>query len=144
MSSSVSAAMWGAQTSRRARWRAVAVIGGVIALAVALGWVVEGAGARSVGSRQLLAVQSASLVQQGQDLVWQVGFAQSFSPGALRRDGRSVCLLIERAANGSVVSRVCLAGPRRGARAPQLMYLPVSGAPPGRGAAIAATGHALQ
>ena len=131
--------MWGAQRSRRAHWRAIAVIGGVIALAVALGWVVEGAGARSVGSRQPLAVQTASLVQEGQDLVWQVGLAQSFSPGALRRDGRSVCLLIERAANGSVVSRVCLAGPRRGARAPQLIYVPVTGAAPGRGNAIAAT-----
>ena len=130
--------MWGAQ-SRRAHWRAIAVIGGVIALAVALGWVVEGAGARSVGSRQPLAVQTASLVQEGQDLVWQVGLTQAFSPGALRRDGRSVCLLIERAANGSVVSRVCLAGPRRGARAPQLIYVPVTGAASGRGNAIAAT-----
>ena len=131
--------MWGAQRSRRAHWRAIAVIGGVIALAVALGWVVEGAGARSVGSRQPLAVQTASLVQEGQDLVWQVGLTQSFSPGALRRDGRSVCLLIERAAHESVVSRVCLAGPRRGARAPQLIYVPVTGAASGRGNAIAAT-----
>jgi peptidoglycan/xylan/chitin deacetylase (PgdA/CDA1 family) len=126
------------QMSRRVRWRAIGVIGGVIALAVALGWVVEGAGARSVGSRQLLAVQAASLVQEGQDLVWQVELTQPFSPGALRRDGRSVCLLLERAANGSVVSRVCLAGPRRGARSPQLIYVPLTGPAPRRGSAIAA------
>ena len=129
--------MWGAQRSRRARWCAIAVIGGVIAL-VAVGWVVEGAGARGVESGQPLAVQTASLVQEGQDLIWRVGLAQSFSPGALRRDGRSVCLLIERAADGSVVSRVCLAGPRRGARASRLIYVPVTGAATSRGRAIAA------
>ena len=139
MSSSVLAAMWGALRSRRACGRVVAVVGGVIALAVAFGWVVGGAGARGVGSGQPLAVETASLVQEGQDVVWQVGLTEPFSPGALRREGRSVCLLIERAADGSVVSRVCLAGPRRGARAPELMYVPVTGAAPGRGSAIAAT-----
>ena len=139
MSSSVLAAMWGARRSRRASWRAIAVVGGVIALSVAFGWVVEVAGAGSVGSGQPLGVLTASLVQEGQDVVWRVGLARSFSPGGLRREGRSVCLLIERAADGSVVSRVCLAGPRRGARAPLLMYVPVTGAAPGRGSAIAAT-----
>lgn len=135
--------MWGAQRSKRANCRAIATIGGVIALAMALGWVVDAAGAASRGSRQPLAVQSASLVQEGQDLVWQVGFAQSFSPGALAGDGRSVCLLIERAADGSVLSRVCLAGPKKGARAPRLMYAPApaagSAAGSGAGSAIAAT-----
>ena len=131
--------MVGAQKSRRARSRAIALIGGVVALAVALGWVVQGAGATGVGARQPLAVQAASLVQGGQDLVWQVELAQSFSPGGLRRDGRSVCLLIGDAANGSLRSRVCLAGPRSGARAPQLIYTPVTGPAAGRGSAIPTT-----
>ncbi|MGH2882149.1 MAG: hypothetical protein ACRDPA_05520, partial [Solirubrobacteraceae bacterium] len=125
------------QISRRVHWRVIGVIGGVIALA--LGWVVEGAGARSVGSGQPLAVQAASLMQEGQDLVWQVELTRPFSPGALRRDGRSVCLLLERAANGSVVSRVCLAGPRRGARVPRLIYVPLTRPARGRGGVIAAT-----
>ena len=127
------------QMSRRAHWRAIGVIGGVIALVVALGLAVEDAGARSVGSGHLLAVQSASLVQKGQDLVWQVELTQPFSPSALRGDGRSVCLLLERVANGSVLSRVCLEGPRSGARAPQLIYVPPTGPGHGRGGAIAAT-----
>ena len=104
---------------------------------MALGWVVEGAAAGSAGSKQPLAVHTASLVQDGQDLVWKVGLAQPFAPGALRRDGRSVCLLIGRAASGSMISRVCLAGPRRGTRVPQLIYVPLTGAAPGRGTAIA-------
>jgi peptidoglycan/xylan/chitin deacetylase (PgdA/CDA1 family) len=110
-----------------------------MAVALALGAAVNAAGASSVIAKQPLAVQTASLVQEGQDLVWQVELAQPFSPGALRRDRRSVCLLIERAANGSVASQVCLSGPRRGARTPELIYTPVAALGPGRGSAIAAT-----
>jgi peptidoglycan-N-acetylglucosamine deacetylase len=131
--------MSGARMSRRGCWRAIAVIGGVLGLTVALGSVVDGAGARSVASERPLAVQTASLVQQGQDLVWQIGLTQPFYPGALRRNGRSLCLLIERPANGSMVGRVCLAGPRRGALAPQLIYVPVMGDALGLGGPIAAT-----
>jgi peptidoglycan/xylan/chitin deacetylase (PgdA/CDA1 family) len=90
-------------------------------------------------AKQPLAVQTASLVQDGQDLVWQVELAEPFSPGALRRDHRSVCLLIERAANGSVTSQVCLSSPRRGAHTPQLISTPVTALGPGRASAIAAT-----
>ena len=42
-----------------------------------------------------LAVQSASLQQSGQNLVWSVQMSAPFSPGALRAAGRSLCLLIE-------------------------------------------------
>jgi peptidoglycan/xylan/chitin deacetylase (PgdA/CDA1 family) len=111
-----------------------------VALAVAFGCVVDAAGDSSAGSGQPLTVQSASLVQEGQDLVWQVALAQPFSPGALRHDGRSLCLLIERPASGAVVSSVCLAGPRRGRGAsPRLIYTRATGAAPGAGSAIPAT-----
>jgi peptidoglycan/xylan/chitin deacetylase (PgdA/CDA1 family) len=106
---------------------------------LALGAAVNAAGASSVMAKQPLAVQTASLVQDGQDLVWQVELAEPFSPGALRRDHRSVCLLIERAANGSVTSQVCLSSPRRGAHTPQLISTPVTALGPGRASAIAAT-----
>jgi peptidoglycan/xylan/chitin deacetylase (PgdA/CDA1 family) len=106
---------------------------------LALGAAVNAAGASSVMAKQPLAVQTASLVQDGQDLVWQVELAEPFSPGALRRDHRSVCLLIERAANGSVASQVCLSSPRRGAHTPQLISTPVTALGPGRASAIAAT-----
>lgn len=132
--------MSGEQRPRGVAWHATALI--VVALAVALGWAVQSAGASSAGPPEPLAVQTASLVQDGQDLVWQVELARPFSPGALRRDRRSLCLLIERAANGAVVSRVCLAGPRRGARAggrARLIYTPTAGPAPGAGTAVAAT-----
>ena len=116
----------------------VALIGAVIVLVVAFGAVVHAAGASGVVPSQPLAVQTASVVQEGQDLVWQLELAQPVSPGALRRDHRSVCLLIGRAANGSVVSQVCLSGPRRGARLPELIYTPVTPLGPAPARAIAA------
>jgi hypothetical protein len=118
--------------------RAVALIGAAVAVALALGAAINAAHASSVIARQPLAVQTASLVQEGQDLVWQVELAERFSPKTLRRDHRSVCL-IERAASGWVVSQVCLSGPRSGATIPQLIYRPVAGMGPARGSAIAAT-----
>jgi len=119
--------------------RRCALIGAAIALVIVLGETVNSAGASGVPADQPLTIQSASLVQEGQDLVWQVELVQPFSPAALRRDGRGLCLLIERAASGFVVSRVCLAGPRGAAHTPQLVYTPVAPPMSVRAGAIAAT-----
>jgi peptidoglycan/xylan/chitin deacetylase (PgdA/CDA1 family) len=110
---------------------------GLVALA-ALTFVAGAAGAVSA-PLQPLGVQSASVTQEGQDLVWQVELTQSFSPGALRRNHESICLLIERASNGAVDSQVCLAGPGHGERSPRLMYSPITRAVPGPAVAIDAT-----
>ena len=115
------------------------MLGAVVALVAVFGVAVNAGGASLVAIRQPLAVQSATLVQNGQDLVWQVELAQSFSPGALHRDGRSLCLLIDRATDGSEISQVCLSGSSRGAPAPQLVYMPATGRGPGPGRTIAAT-----
>jgi peptidoglycan/xylan/chitin deacetylase (PgdA/CDA1 family) len=80
-----------------------------------------------------------SLLQDGRDVVWRIELVEPFSPGALRSGGRSLCLLLERAANGAVASEVCLAGPPRGARTPQLISVPVTSLGRGPGRAIAAT-----
>jgi hypothetical protein len=74
--------------------------------------VVAVAGAAGAGGlpAQPLGVQAASLTQVGQDLVWQVELNRSFSPGALRRNHESLCLMIERASTGSVASQVCVGG----------------------------------
>ncbi|HYB29523.1 MAG TPA: polysaccharide deacetylase family protein [Solirubrobacteraceae bacterium] len=106
---------------------------------IVFGEAVHSAGASGVPTGQPLTVQSTSLVQTGQDLVWQVELAQPFSPAALARDGRRLCLLIERGANGSVISQVCLAGPRSGAHTPRLIYVPVVAPVSVRAGAIAAT-----
>ncbi len=86
-----------------------------------------------------LSVRSASLTQTGQDVVWTVQLDHPFSPGALRRNHRSLCLLIERPANGSVTGQVCLLGPRRGRSTPRLAYMPVTVRGPGPAVVIQAT-----
>jgi len=88
---------------------------------------------------QPLAVESASLTQNGQQLVWQLKMAQPFSPGALARDRRTLCLLIARADSGSATGQLCLAGPRDGQHVPQVTYAPISKGVSGRASAITAT-----
>src|SRR3984885_7842755 len=88
---------------------------------------------------QPLAVQGASLTQDGQQLVWRLKMGQPFSPGALARDRRTLCLLIARADSGTITGQLCVAGPRDGQRAPQVLYAPISKGVSGRASAIAAT-----
>jgi peptidoglycan-N-acetylglucosamine deacetylase len=118
----------------RTGWRVVGSVGAAIAVSAAA----SAAGGTRLAVRQPLTVQSATLVQHGQDLVWTVELTQPFSPGALHRGGQSLCLLIERASNGSEISQACLSGPRRGARAPQLIYIPAAGGEPTGESAITA------
>jgi peptidoglycan/xylan/chitin deacetylase (PgdA/CDA1 family) len=83
-----------------------------------------------------LAVQSASLQQSGQNLVWSVQMSAPFSPGALRAAGRSLCLLIEAVRNSQLTGQLCLEGPRAGGAMPSLQYRPVGGT---GGSVVAAT-----
>lgn len=93
------------------------------------------AGATGVGS-QPLAVQSASLTQNGEQLIWQLQMSEPFSPGALARDQRMLCLLVQRAGNGAVTGQLCLVGPHKGQRAPQVQYASVINGVSGRARAI--------
>jgi peptidoglycan/xylan/chitin deacetylase (PgdA/CDA1 family) len=108
---------------RRARRCLIAVFSALAGCFVALGPPAAG-GTTSAGAP--LQVSAAWLTQQGQQLQWRVELAQPFSPGALARDGRRLCLLIERAANGSVSGQVCVIGPGRHSRTPRLTYAPVA------------------
>ncbi|HEY2316962.1 MAG TPA: polysaccharide deacetylase family protein [Solirubrobacteraceae bacterium] len=74
-----------------------------------------------------LEVQTASLRQSGQDLVWSVELRAPFSPGALRAAGRSLCLVIAHVGDGAGSGQLCLIGPRPGGRTPQLQYRPAGG-----------------
>ncbi|MBV9001707.1 MAG: hypothetical protein JO304_21800, partial [Solirubrobacterales bacterium] len=73
-------------------------------------------------------VTAASLTQQGQQLVWQVVLAAPFSPGALGRDGRTLCLLIDHATAGGVSGRLCVAGPGAHSSTPRVLFTPNGGA----------------
>ncbi len=114
--------------------RAVKIVRGLVlvaavGVAVAVAAVAGAAGAPP----QPLSVSAASLAQDGQDLVWQVELARSFSPTALSRDHRSLCLVIDQGAS----YEVCVAGPSPGQHTPSL--LDVTGASGGSGHAIAAS-----
>lgn len=127
------------ELSKRSRLALIAV--GIAAVLIALGAIVAAAGASGGAPGQPLAVQATSLVQDGQDLVWQVELAQPFSPGALARDHEALCLLIEGPTSGAASSQVCVSGPSRGQRTPRLISIPsVAGVPrPGRPIAAAMT-----
>lgn len=92
----------------------VFVVAVVVAVVVAA--VVGSAGAESSPAAPL-AVSASSLIQGGQDLVWQVELAHPFSPGDLTGDHRSLCLVIDQGSS----SEVCVAGPSRGQHTPSLL-----------------------
>ncbi len=102
-------------SSRRVRARLL-----LISIVVAFAAVVPDTAAAGKSAPQPLQVSSSTLIQAGRQLTWTLVLAQPFSPGALARDKRSVCLLIERARGGRVTAQVCLAGPRHGGRSPRL------------------------
>ncbi len=109
----------------------------VVAVAALLPLAAQTAAANGGGSRPL-GVRSASLTQDGRQLVWRLELDHPFSPGALQHAGRSLCLLVERAGNGSVAGRLCVIGPRR-RRQLRLAYAPVTPRGPGPGHVIDAT-----
>lgn len=86
-----------------------------------------------------LPVRTASLIQSGQQLSWAVTMDGPFSPAALTREGRSLCLLIERAKDGSVAAQLCLEGPADRGRTPRVTYARITAAGPGRVQAVSAS-----
>jgi peptidoglycan/xylan/chitin deacetylase (PgdA/CDA1 family) len=105
---------------------------------VGLGFGTSVAGA-SRSHPQPLGIQSATLAQSAQDLVWSVSAQTPFSPAALGAAGRSLCLLIERDQNTSVAGQVCMADPAPGGTSPRVTYQHITRAGPGPATVIAAT-----
>jgi hypothetical protein len=84
-------------------------------------------------------VGQSTLRQHAQWLTWKVTLSQPFSPGALRSQGRSLCLLLERLHGGAAVGQLCVLGPRKGHRRPRLVYTRIKhGAPTGKSHVIGA------
>jgi peptidoglycan/xylan/chitin deacetylase (PgdA/CDA1 family) len=68
------------------------------------------------------AIRSASVTQDGQQLVWKVRLAAPFWTSNLASEHRSLCLSLAPRA-GSAAKQVCVAGPARHSRAPRLEYV---------------------
>ena len=91
------------------------------------------------GAQQPLQIRSASLSQQGQQFAWRVQLDQPFSPGTLASEHRSLCLLFERVASGTVRGQLCVTGPAGHSTQPRLVYANVTSSGPGPGQVISAT-----
>ncbi|MHB8659105.1 MAG: polysaccharide deacetylase family protein [Solirubrobacteraceae bacterium] len=78
-------------------------------------------------------VTATILAQKGQRLVWSVQLNHSFAPGLLTGNGRSLCLMLERVAGGSVFGVLCVGAGRHG---PTLRYMQVTAAGRGRARVI--------
>jgi peptidoglycan/xylan/chitin deacetylase (PgdA/CDA1 family) len=89
--------------------------------------------------RRPLSVHGSSLTQDGQQVVWTVDLDLPFSPAALGRDHRSLCLLIEREQNASVAGQLCVIGPARGRRDPRMEYARITRQRPGPAKVVDAT-----
>jgi peptidoglycan-N-acetylglucosamine deacetylase len=97
------------------------------------------AAAAVAGGALPLPASSASLSQSGQELVWSVQLARSFSPTGLQRDRRSLCLLLERAENGTVFGQLCIVPPAHREHQPRVAYMRITAAGPGPALVIPAT-----
>ena len=112
--------------------------GGELAVPTAQGAASARPGAGS-GPERPLGIHNSSLTQDGQDMVWRIEMTGPFSPGALARDRRTLCLLIERAGNGSVAGEACVYGPKGNRKTPRLFYMRITRKGAGAGRLMAAS-----
>jgi peptidoglycan/xylan/chitin deacetylase (PgdA/CDA1 family) len=100
----------------------VGLVVGVLAVAVSVAW----ADAEARGHLPL-AVQTASVTQPGEDVVWSLEMRTPFSPEALGQAGRTLCLIIERLDDGEAFGQLCLVAPRTGETVDRLQYRRIIG-----------------
>ncbi len=86
-----------------------------------------------------LPISTASLIQAGQQVTWSVSLSHSFSPSALKRERRTLCLLMAQPTGGQPTSQLCIAPPRRGSGTPQVVYTRITRTSIGPSAVIPAT-----
>ena len=107
------------------------MVAGLAVATLAVGTSVAGAAKQPPVGKRPLSIQSASLTQSGQQLVWKVELDQRFSPAALTQARRSLCLLFERLGNGSVSGQLCIAPPARKGGDARVAYAPITRKGPG-------------
>jgi peptidoglycan/xylan/chitin deacetylase (PgdA/CDA1 family) len=99
---------------------------------------VAAAAKRAPAQPKPLTVASASVTQSAQNVVFKVQTTTGFSTVDLRRQGRSLCLLIERV-RGGVSGRLCVIRPLKGRPHPRLVYQSYKHGRPTHAHVVAAT-----
>jgi peptidoglycan/xylan/chitin deacetylase (PgdA/CDA1 family) len=101
-------------------------------------WLALGAGSAAASGGTPYRVRSSYVRQDAQQIVWHVQLTHSFSPLAMRRAGRELCLLIRRASN-STVSGVACVRPSLDHKRSSLYYSPITAKGRGRARWVPAT-----
>jgi peptidoglycan/xylan/chitin deacetylase (PgdA/CDA1 family) len=107
-----------------------------LAIALALGAVPASAGKPAPAPN---GVRAASLTQDGQQLVWSVRLDAPFTGSSLAQAHRSLCLVLERAGDGSIAGVLCVQKGRTPSASMRLAYQPVTVKGRGPAQVIAAT-----
>jgi peptidoglycan/xylan/chitin deacetylase (PgdA/CDA1 family) len=123
---------------RRALGTLVAAALAAAALTALVAGVAGATGTPKPGGRPYT-VASSAVTQSGGSVVWSVKLTAPFSPAAMHKAKRSLCLLLERPANGRVFADLCVIGPRSGGKHPRIVYQPVTHGVPGHATVIDAT-----
>jgi peptidoglycan/xylan/chitin deacetylase (PgdA/CDA1 family) len=107
-------------------WVRIRVLGTLVAAGL-IGWGIWApfAGASRPAPKPSTVI-SASVSQSAQQIVWQVKLSAPFSPAQMKRDRRSLCLLVERSADANVSGLLCVIPPRAGHASSRLVYQQVS------------------
>jgi peptidoglycan/xylan/chitin deacetylase (PgdA/CDA1 family) len=91
----------------------------VVACSAALLALADAVAGATGTSHEPFPVQSASLSQQGQLLIWRVDLEQTFTTNGLAQNGRSLCLLLFR---GRALGALCVRPPSHKGAPPRLAF----------------------
>jgi peptidoglycan/xylan/chitin deacetylase (PgdA/CDA1 family) len=120
------------------RVRALGTLAAVALVAIVLASLAGIAGASRSEPKPAVVV-SSSVTQSAQNVVWKLKLSVPFSPAAMKRARRSLCLLIERTTDGSVSGDLCVIPPAAGKKSPRLVYQQVTRGVPGHAVIVDAT-----
>jgi peptidoglycan/xylan/chitin deacetylase (PgdA/CDA1 family) len=84
-------------------------------------------------------VTSSTVTQSAQQITWKVTMSGPFSPARMKKDRRSLCLLVERPGDARVSGLLCVIPPATGAKSPRLAYQKVVHGTAGTAHVVSAT-----
>jgi peptidoglycan/xylan/chitin deacetylase (PgdA/CDA1 family) len=107
------------------------MLGRSMALAALLVGALGATAVAAGGPERPLHLRGAKLIQQGQQLQWEVHLGVGIQIRALQKQHRSLCLLIEPPHHRTVLGRVCVVPPAGKGGGPRLVYRSAKATKPG-------------